>query len=66
MSKAMTPKKIIKKQISKLKDMKTKYPMLVDCSRIYGDDYFNDVEYKKLCSMIEAYELRLADMEIIE
>jgi len=37
----MTERKKLKKELSRLKAKKKILPMLIDCSQVYGDNYFN-------------------------
>ena len=37
----MTERKQLKKKLSKLKHFKANLPMLIDCSNVYGDDYYS-------------------------
>jgi hypothetical protein len=40
----MTERKRLKKYLSKLNQYKKRLPALIDCSRVYGDNFYTDAD----------------------
>lgn len=38
-------------------------PMLIDCSSVYGDGYYNEDDYKLIDEAIAKVEKRIADID---
>lgn len=52
----MTERKKLKKELSKLMHYKRSLPRLIDCSMVYGDNFFNEQD------MVDT-EKRIAEIE---
>ena len=59
----MTERKKLKKELSRLKSYRRNLPRLVDCSSVYGDEYYNEDDYKLIDEEIAKVERRIADID---
>lgn len=62
----MTERKKLKKQLSILKYNKRMLPLLIDCSDVYGDNYYNENMNVKLDKQILNLEKRIEEIDKIK
>ena len=55
----MTERKLLKKKLAKLKQFKNSLPILIDCSEVYGDDYYNKLALERTNKEISEIEEKL-------
>lgn len=59
----MTERRKLKKELSKLKSFKNSLPRLMDCSEVYGDNYFNEDILKRVEDEIKIIEEKIARID---
>jgi hypothetical protein len=59
----MTERKQLKKKLSKLKHYKANLPRLLDCSNVYGDDYYTKDDLSDADKQIEEVERQIAEID---
>lgn len=52
---------LIKKKLAKLKHYKANLPRLIDCSNVYGDDYYSKDDLSDVDKQIEEVENKIAE-----
>ena len=61
----MTERKQLKKKLAKLKHYKSNLPRLIDCSNVYGDDYYSKDDLSDVDKQIEEVEKQIAEIDIL-
>lgn len=59
----MTERKQLKKKLAKLKHYKANLPRLIDCSSVYGDDYYSKDDFSDVDKQIEEVEKQIAEID---
>lgn len=59
----MTERKQLKKKLAKLKHYKANLPRLIDCSNVYGDDYYSENDLSDVNKQIEEVENKIAEID---
>lgn len=59
----MTERKQLKKKLAKLKHYKANLPRLIDCSNVYGDDYYSKDDLSDVDKQIEEVEKQIAEID---
>lgn len=59
----MTERKQLKKKLAKLKHYKANLPRLIDCSNVYGDDYYSKDDLSDVDKQIEKVEKQIAEID---
>jgi hypothetical protein len=59
----MTERKQLKKKLAKLKHYKANLPRLIDCSNVYGDDYYTKDDLSDVDKQIEEVERQIAEID---
>lgn len=59
----MTERRKLKKELSKLKSYRKCLPRLIDCSNVYGDDYFNNEQYVMVDKDIKKIEDKIIEID---
>lgn len=59
MTQGESTKKTLKKRLSKLKHFKANLPRLIDCSEIYGDNYYSKDDLLDVEKQIEDLNVEL-------
>lgn len=59
----MTVRKKLKKELSLLKYQRRLLPLLIDCSSVYGDEYYLEDDYKLIDAQIAKVEQLIADID---
>ncbi len=59
----MTERKQLKKKLAKLKHYKANLPRLIDCSNVYGDDYYTENDLSDVDKQIEEVERQIAEID---
>lgn len=58
----MTKCKQLKKKLSLLKHYKANLPRLIDCSNVYGDNYYSKNDLSDIDKRIEKIEKQIAEI----
>ena len=61
----MTELKQLKKKLAKLKHYKSNLPRLIDCSSVYGDEYYTKEDLLDAEKQIEELEKQIAEIDSI-
>lgn len=61
----MTERKKLKKQLSKLKAFKSHLPILIDCSNVYGDNYYTKDDFEDVNNQIKDIEDKISAIDLI-
>ena len=59
----MTERKQLKKKFAKLKQYKANLPRLIDCSNVYGDDYYTNDDLSDVDKQIKEVERQIAEID---
>ena len=59
----MNERKQLKKKLAKLKHFKANLPSLIDCSNVYGDDYYTQNDLSDVNKQIKEVETRIAKID---
>jgi hypothetical protein len=59
----MTERKQLKKKLAKLKHYKANLPRLIDCSNVYGDDFYSKDDLSDVDKQIEEVEKQIAEID---
>ena len=59
----MTERKQLKKKLAKLKHYKANLPRLIDCSNVYGDDYYSREDLSDVDKQIKELEKQIAKID---
>jgi hypothetical protein len=61
----MTERRQLKNKLSKLKHYKANLPRLIDCSNVYGDDYYSKDDLSDVDKQIEEVERQITEIDMI-
>ena len=59
----MTERKQLKKKLAKLKHYKANLLRLIDCSNVYGDDYYSKDDLSDVDKQIEEVEKQISEID---
>ncbi len=59
----MKKAKQLKKKLAKLKHYKANLPRLIDCSNVYGDDYYTQDDLSDVDNQIKEVERQIAEIK---
>lgn len=57
-------RRILKKELARAVAYKNALPRLIDCSGVYGDDFFTEADYAKAEERIAEIKQQIADLPI--
>ena len=58
----MSPRKVIKKQLARLKHYRSALPRLIDCSEVYGDGYYTQKDLDAVNEEIQKLEKEIENL----
>lgn len=60
----MTELRKLKKELSRLKSVRKILPILLECSELYGDCFYNESDIKRIDKEIEEVTLKLSEIDM--
>jgi hypothetical protein len=60
----MTERRQLKNKLSKLKHYKSNLPRLINCSNVYGDDYYSKDDLSDVDKQIEEVERQITELDL--
>ena len=60
----MTERKQLKNKLSKLKHYKSNLPRLIDCSNVYGDNFYTNEDLKDVDKQIVELEKQIKEIDV--
>lgn len=59
----MTERRQLKIKLAKLKHYKLNLPRLIDCSNVYGDDYYTKDHLSDINKQIQEVEMQISEID---